>query len=82
MNINFDDLQPSGDNAAQGTPWGTSEVFYEKSLSMDVIGEFIGDPLTNALVPLGDIRVHPYVEGVEDPPNPPADPGYTMGPWV
>lgn len=81
MQINFDDLRPSGDNAAMGTPWNTSEMLYEKSLSMDVIGEFVGDPLIQALVPLSEVRVHPYVDG-DTPPNPPADPGYTATPWL
>jgi hypothetical protein len=80
MNINFDELRPSGDNAGTGTPWETSEILYEKSISMDVIGEFIGDPITQNLLPLGEIRVHPYVEG-QPAPDPPADEGYNATVW-
>ena len=79
---NFDDLRPSGDNSALGTPWETREMVYEKSLSFDVIGEFVGDPLTQQLVPIGDIRVHPYVQGHDPVPDPPADPGYTATSWI
>jgi hypothetical protein len=81
ININFDELRPSGDNAGMGTPWETQEMLYEKSLSMDVIGEFVGDPITQAIVPLGEIRVHPYVQDLQSPPNPPADEGYDATTW-
>lgn len=82
MQINFDDLRPSGDNAAMGTPWETSEMVYEKSLSMDVIGEFIGDPITQSIVPLGEVRVLPYVEGLQPPPSPPLDPDHVTTGWI
>lgn len=81
MNINFDEIRPSGDNAGMGTPWDTQEMLYEKSVTLDVQGEFIGDPLIQQIVPLGEIRVHPYVEDLQTPPNPPADEGYTPTTW-
>lgn len=59
MNFNFDDLQPSGDIAAMGTPWQTEEMIYEKSLSMDLIGEFVGDPQTQQLVALSKFVIIP-----------------------
>lgn len=65
MNFNFDDLQPSGDNAAMGTPWGTEEMIYEKSLSMDLIGEFVGDPQTQQLVALSKVLVTATPEGFD-----------------
>lgn len=57
MNVNFDNLQPYGDNQSQGTPWQTDEYIYEKSLSMEVIGEFVGDPSTMDLVKLSAVVV-------------------------
>lgn len=57
MNINFDSFQPNGDNQTQGTPWNTDEYIYEKTLSMEVIGEFVGDPSTMDLVKLSAIVV-------------------------
>jgi len=68
MNGNFDKLRPSGDNAAPGTPWGTDEFIYEKSLSMDLIGEFVSDPDALTLVSLSAIRVLAYPEGTPEPP--------------
>lgn len=82
MQINFDNLRPSGDNAAQGTPWETAEMVYEKSLSMDVIGEFVGDPITQSIVPLGEVRVLPYVENLQAPPSPALEPGYETTGWI
>lgn len=79
MNANFDLMRPSGDNAAPGTPWGTDEFIYEKSISIDLIGEFVSDP-EMTLVSLGEIIVKGYPESTPEPPftSPPAeelDPG-------
>lgn len=75
MNFNFDNLQPSGDAAAMGTPWQTEEMIYEKSLSMDMQGEFVGDPNVQTLVPLSKIVVSSYLEGQTTPLFPDGQPG-------
>lgn len=79
MNANFDDLRPFGDTAAAGTPWGTDEMLYEKSLSFDLIGEFIGDPNSATLVPLSSVQIIDYVEGTTEPKFP-NEPGSTTAP--
>jgi hypothetical protein len=53
--LNFDKISPKGSVAAPGTPWGTDEIIYERSLSVGVVGEFIPHPNTGALVPLSSI---------------------------
>src|ERR1700744_818789 len=63
MNANFDDLRPFGDNAGPGTPWGTDEILYEKSISFNIQGEFTGDVETMLLVPLNKVEVQDYVDG-------------------
>lgn len=68
MNINFDSLKPGGKAEAPGTPWGTDEYVYEKSLSLDVRGEFIGDPDLQELVRLRRIDVQTYRPPYEDEP--------------
>lgn len=80
MNVNFDELTPSGDGAAQGTPWQTDEYIYEKSLSMDVIGEFVGDPGSQQLIPLSNVIVREYVDG-GTPPTFPDGITYPTGNW-
>jgi hypothetical protein len=70
MNMNFDDLRPSGDGANLGTPWATEEMVYEKSLSIQVLGEFIGDPETQQLVRLSGYHVQDYEQGTPEPPFP------------
>lgn len=67
MNANFDLLRPSGDNAAPGTPWGTDEFIYERSISIDLIGEFVSDPDSMILVPLRLIRAIGYQQGTPEP---------------
>ena len=79
MNANFDDLRPFGDAAAAGTPWGTDDIIYEKSLSFDLIGEFVGDPNAATLVPLSDVTFIDYVEGTPEPLFP-DEPGSTTAP--
>lgn len=69
MNWDFDTVEPSGVSAAPGTPWGSDEVIYERSCSMQVIGEFVPDPEQHQLVNLSKITVEGRMEGttVEDP---------------
>jgi hypothetical protein len=61
INVQYDVLQGSGDAASPGTPWGSvDEMIYERTLSTDVIGEFVSDPSTNELVLLSAIQVQGY----------------------
>lgn len=55
--LNTDKIEGRGNNAAPGTPWGTDEIMYEKSLNLELIGEFVPDPATGTLIPLSQIVV-------------------------
>lgn len=57
MNGNFDTLTPSGDAASPGTPWGSDEIIYEKTITFEVLGEFVSDPSTNSLASLSSVQV-------------------------
>lgn len=77
MYVNWDELRPHGDAASPGTPWGSEdEVIYEKSVSFDVAGEFVSDPVTNELVLLSSIVVIGTPTDVDDQPD--GDP-YVLG---
>jgi hypothetical protein len=82
VNGNFDTLTPSGDAASPGTPWGTDEILYEKTLSFTVLGEFVSDPTDNTMVPLNRVQVVGFRQG-ETPPIFPDDPHQdpTAPPW-
>jgi hypothetical protein len=84
MNANFDKVKPSGDSAAPGTPWGSEEFIYERSLSVDVIGEFVSNGVE--LVPLSQIHAQGYALGSPMPlfpDNPPNDPPTPVAPgWA
>lgn len=67
MNCDFDKVRPSGDQAAPGTPWDTDEWIYEKSISVNVIGEFVSSYSMGGLVKLSAIRVRGYVDGTPEP---------------
>lgn len=53
----FDTVEPRGQSAAPGTPWGSDEVIYERGLALKVIGEFVTNPVTTQLVNLREIIV-------------------------
>lgn len=79
MNANFDDLRSFGDSSAFGTPWNTDEPIYEKSISFDLQGEFVGDPNVAELVPLSGVTFIDYVDGTPEPEFP-NEPGSTTAP--
>jgi hypothetical protein len=72
MNFNFDEVEVHGDAATPGTPWDTDEIIYERTVVMEVIGEFTTDVDTGNLVPLSkiiiDSRTAPSTES--DPIDP------------
>lgn len=69
-NLQLDKIDVRGSAAAPGTPWGTDELIYERSLNLEIIGEFVPDPSTGTLVPLSRIEViaNEFLPG--DPGNP------------
>lgn len=69
----FDTLDSSGHSDAPGTPWGTDEVIYEDTISVQVLGEFTSDPVTLQLVDLRAIEVTGIP--VETPQGPELLPG-------
>ena len=82
MNGNFDNIKMSGDGYSPGTPWGTDEIIYEKTLTINVIGEFVSDPTSNTLAQLSQVQVMGYRTGETAPgfPDiPPTDP--PAPPW-
>jgi hypothetical protein len=54
-NFDFDEIEPKGNVAAPGTPWGTDEIIYERTVNMEVIGEFVADNENGTLAPLSAI---------------------------
>jgi hypothetical protein len=53
----FDKIEGRGQSSAPGTPWGSDEIVYERGLALQVVGEFVTNPLTTALVDLREIIV-------------------------
>lgn len=58
----WDEVESVGEDAAPGTQWGTDEVVYERSLNLDLRGEFVPDPATGTLLPLSKITVTPTAD--------------------
>lgn len=85
MNFDFDEVEPSGNSASPGTPWGTDEIIYERTINMELIGEFVSDGLTQDIVPLSKVLF--YMTQISDgvplftnpPPAYPGHPDNTQG---
>lgn len=60
--LNTDKIEGRGNAAAPGTPWGTDEIMYEKSLNLELIGEFVPDPAAGTLINLSQIVMIPVEE--------------------
>lgn len=78
INVDFDKVRAVGDAAAPGTPWGTEEMLYERSVAINVIGEFVSS--YGVLYRLSQIIELGYAVGSPEPAfpdNPPEtlDPG-------
>jgi hypothetical protein len=82
MNLNFDVLKPSGDAAAPGTPWGTDEMVYEKSISLDVLGEFVSTPSGDGMYLLREVLAEGYPEYSPEPAFPDHPTGDTLDPGL
>lgn len=76
MNYNFDQIEVHGNSAAPGTPWETDEMIYEKTLVMQVLGEFFVLADTGELVPLSRIVVDGRIEAPGSTEGDPVDPGH------
>ena len=56
----YDRAEGRGQNAAPGTPWGSSDIVYERGVALQVIGEFYTAPESGqpaGIVPLSRIVV-------------------------
>jgi hypothetical protein len=82
-NFDFDRIQPRGNAAAPGTPWGTDEIIYERTLNTEVIGEFVSNPITGLLVPLSAIVIEEItpVLNIEDVEEPASSDDYSPTNW-
>lgn len=62
LTVRTDQIESTGESAEPGTPWGTDEIVYERTLAIDLIGDFTPDPETGVIVPLSKIMVTPTVD--------------------
>lgn len=68
-NLDFDTLQPGGSAAAPGTPWGSDEIIYEKTITQQALGDFVVDPdSATALIPLSKFIITGRTDGTESAP--------------
>lgn len=63
-NMNWDQIKIGGFIAAPQTPWGTEEIIYEVTLSIDTWGEFASDPANENLLLLSAVDFDPTIEPI------------------
>jgi hypothetical protein len=54
--IDFDQIGQEGKVASSGTPWGSDDMMYEITLTVQVIGEFASEPSTGEFVLLDHVK--------------------------
>lgn len=69
LNFDFDTIGVGGMAATPGTPWGTDDIVYEATITMECLGEFVSDSSTGELVRLTDIILEPYLPGQDPDPS-------------
>ncbi|MFD7835599.1 hypothetical protein [Streptomyces sp. NPDC059761] len=62
LTLRTDEIESTGESAEPGTPWGTDEVIYERTLNIDMVGDFVPNPETGLIVPLSKIQVVPTAD--------------------
>lgn len=62
---NWDRMDPSSPSSGPGTPWGSDEYIFDRTITMEVQGEFVSDPAEDEspLVPLSAVKVYHRAEG-------------------
>ena len=82
VNAKFDEIEVGGNASAPGTPWGTDEIIYERTISLDLLGEFVADAVAGSMLPLSAIVVHEVVDtNVGQPIADAAPPSDGKGVW-
>lgn len=56
-NFDFDQIEVRGNAAIPGTPWGTDEYIYERTINMEVVGEFVSDAESQSLALLSAVKI-------------------------
>lgn len=62
ISMDWDQIQPRGAAAAPGTMWGTDDIMYERSIALQVIGEFVSEPFGGELYDLTKIIWEGYYD--------------------
>lgn len=63
LQMQWDQFSIGAPDESQGTPWGTDDILYEMTVSVDCQGEFASDALGATLIPLTAVTVTDYAPG-------------------
>lgn len=63
MTIMEGTVDPVGTSVNPGTPWGTEQLTYEASLSVNAIGQFYASDFSQNLIAISQVESYPAIEG-------------------
>jgi hypothetical protein len=69
INVNWDEIDQRGFDAAPGTPWGDDAMMYEGTIAINAIGEFVSTPSTELLLPITAWTLVTWVKDLENDPT-------------
>jgi hypothetical protein len=70
VQVNFDRIEQRGFAASPGTPWGTPDMMYEATLSVQSTGEFVSTTGSAELFPISRVDVYSWRPPIESDPVP------------
>lgn len=76
LDLQWDQVVISGGTETRGTPWGTDDMVYEVTVSLDAQGEFYSERSERALVPLSAVVTVLAAQGEAYPPPVADDAGW------
>lgn len=76
VSVNFDQVDQRGFSSAPGTPWGTDSMMYERTISIQAVGEFVNKPGSYELLPISGYKIYEYINELESDPSPPPPDGW------
>jgi hypothetical protein len=58
-NFDWDRIKMTGQNESPGTPWGSDDMLYERTMALSCFGEFVSSGSTNKLIALSSVQFYP-----------------------
>lgn len=83
ISAQWDTFGIDGMSETEGTPWGSADIIFEATVSMDLQGSFVADFASGeSFVPLSRVVIRDQAPGEDEPTFPETSPPGTENPWM